>query len=126
MSGIASESPRRFPVALVIGAQILLLVGIVLFALGTDWTASATGLLTVLGGPIFLVGGTLAWWRWGSRGPLAIADIWLGIYGLAIVFLFSIADVAAPGPTDWTPLVLGFLWLIGGFGGAIAVWRARR
>ena len=126
MGGIVAESPRRFPVALVIGAQIVLLAGIVLYALGADWTASATGLVTVLGGPVFLVGGTLAWWRWGSRAPLAIVDIWLGMYGVTIVFLSSIADVAAPGPSDWMPLILGFLWLIGGFAGAIAVWRVRR
>ena len=124
MSGVASESPGRLPVALVIGAQILLLVGIGLYAFKSDWTASSNGLFTVLGGTFFVVAGSLVWWRWGSRAPLALTDIWLGLYGALALGL--VGDVGEGTPFDPTGLILGLLWTIGGFGGAIAVWRARR
>lgn len=125
MSVSAVDEPRRIPTLLALIAQAVLLGGIALYAIRSDWTATPTGLLTVLGGPVILVVATAVWWRWGSRAPLVVADIWLALYGATVLLVFSMADVGA-GAVDAVPVVLGLAWLVGGIVGAAAVWFARR
>jgi hypothetical protein len=120
------EEPRRWPILLVIGAQVALLLGIGLYALRAEWTAlSMTELGTLVIGPVVLVGATAAWWRWGSRVPLVLVDAWLAIFGLSVLTLIGLAG--AGGEIDASyPVAIGLLWLSGGVAGAIAAWRVRR
>jgi hypothetical protein len=125
MSAPAVDEPRRIPTLLALSAQVVLLGGIALYAIRSDWTATPTGLLTVLGGPLILVVATAVWWRWGSRAPLVVADIWLALYGATVLLVFTMvgADLGAVDPVS---LLMGLAWLVGGIVGAAAVWFARR
>jgi len=118
--------PRCWTSVVGLAAQIVLLAGLGLYAVRTNWSASSTGLITVAFGPIALLVGGALWWFRGSRLPLILVDLWLAFYGASILLLASLLDRAAGSTTDPVASILGIAWLGGGIAGAIAVWRARR
>ena len=125
--GDVTRVPAR-PVATAIAllAQLVLLGGVGLYAVRADWSASTTGLLTVVVGPLALLAGSALWWFRGSWLPLALVDLWLALYGASILVLASLVDRGGGTATDTTTAILGTAWLGGGIAGAIAAWRTRR